>query len=198
MVNSYDDLVKFDNRTIQKIMQEVDFNVLATALLGSNEMIKERFLGNISKRTAGMLLEDMEYQYFGPVFDSEIEEAKRHILAVYDCVLHETESPREFQSIFDKYEEETEKQNKIDSQDKYQGEAYLALLFRGKKEIAETVSAVVFDSMETLENFKDEKSDVLLLRGKTRQARKKIVNTIIAVEKQFKKGKFPRVCVLKD
>jgi hypothetical protein len=262
-------------------MREIDCEVLATALLGSGEAIRERFLGNMSKRAAGMLLEDMEY--FGPVFESEIKEAKQYILDAHDYVLHEAENQREFRSIFDKYEKETKKQKGIDSQDKYQGQECIALVFRGKKETAETVSAVGFDSMETQANFcefinrqklsdgsfvfareteqmveyeitkpllacfdqiagwdgiivgtalrkarpdiiasalrgldkesrrriienlphraaddvmclinMDEKSDIPLPCPNTREARKKIVNTIIAVEKQFKKGKFPK------
>jgi tetratricopeptide (TPR) repeat protein len=148
---NYDDLVKLDDRTIQKIMREISSEVLIPALFDSSEAIRERFLSNMSKRAAGMLLEDMEYSV--PACESEIEEAKQHILDAYDYVLHEAKGQREFQSIFDKYEKETEKQNGTDSQDKYLGEKYIALVFRGKKEIAETVSAVGFDSMETQVNF---------------------------------------------
>jgi flagellar motor switch protein FliG len=44
----------------------------------------------------------------------------------------------------------------------------------------------------------DEKSDTPRLRRNTRQSRKKIVNTILGVEKQFKKGKFSCGFLLKD
>jgi hypothetical protein len=172
---NYDDLIKLDNRIIQKIMREIDSEVLVTALLGSGEAIKERFFSNMSLRAAGMLQEDMAY--FGPVFESETEEAKQHILAVYDRLLHEFDYTREFQSIFDRYaEEKTKKQNGTDSQDRYEGGAYLAL---------------VFDSVIHLIDA-DEESGVPVLRQNIKQARQKIVNTIIAVEKQFKRGKFSK------
>jgi hypothetical protein len=110
---------------------------------------------------------------------------------------------REFQSIFDKYEGGTEKQNEADSQNKHQGEKYIASALRdldkeSRERIIENLSYRVADNVIRLIDA-DEKSEAPLLRWNTKQARKKIVNAIIAVEEQFKRGKFPKgVEFLKD
>jgi flagellar motor switch protein FliG len=149
---TFDDMVKLDDKIIQMIMRDVGYSTLAAALRGSSEAIKEHFFRNMSKRAACMLQEDLEYME--PVFESEVDEAKQCILAVYEDVLHEAEIPREFQSVFDKYAEEaTKKQHETGSQNNYQGEKYIALVLRGKKEIADAVSAAAFDSMDTRTNF---------------------------------------------
>jgi flagellar motor switch protein FliG len=79
---TFDDFIKVDNRTIQRILRDVDSEILVKALLGSREMVKEHFFENMSQRAAGMLKEDMEYIL---VFESEeIEDAKQYILDLYD------------------------------------------------------------------------------------------------------------------
>lgn len=76
----FDDLVYVDDRSIQKILKEIDVKVLSMALKGTNEETKEKIFGNMSHRAANMLKEEMEY--LGPVRIKEVEEAQKNILAI--------------------------------------------------------------------------------------------------------------------
>jgi flagellar motor switch protein FliG len=77
---TFDDLIFVDDRSIQKILKEVDSKELAIALKGASDEVKEKIFRNMSERAAGMLREEMEY--LGPVRVKEVEEAQRRILAI--------------------------------------------------------------------------------------------------------------------
>jgi hypothetical protein len=51
----FDDFVKLDNRTMQKLMCETDSRMLALALKNAKKEVKDKFLMNMSKRAAAML-----------------------------------------------------------------------------------------------------------------------------------------------
>ncbi|HHX59579.1 MAG TPA: flagellar motor switch protein FliG [Epulopiscium sp.] len=76
----FEDILTLDNRSIQRILREVDNHELAVALKGSNEEVKEAIFGNISSRLAAMIAEDLEYM--GPKRIKEIEEAQQRIVNI--------------------------------------------------------------------------------------------------------------------
>lgn len=76
----FDDLVKLDDRAIQRILREVDSKDLALALRGGGEEVRERVFKNMSSRAAQMLKEDMEVG--GPVRLRTVEDAQQRIVAV--------------------------------------------------------------------------------------------------------------------
>jgi len=78
---TFDDLVKLDDRTIQKIMRDCDSQILALALKNAKKEVRDMFFKNMSKRAEAMLKEDIEYA--NPDTESDIEDAKQFILDVY-------------------------------------------------------------------------------------------------------------------
>lgn len=77
---TFDDLVQVDNRSMQKILKEVDSKELGLALKGASEEVKEKIFGNMSERAGKMLQEELEFM--GPVRVKEVEESQRRILAI--------------------------------------------------------------------------------------------------------------------
>jgi flagellar motor switch protein FliG len=76
----FDNLNDVDDRGIQALLREVSSDQLTLALKGADEGIREKILGNMSKRAAEMLREDMEAK--GPVRLSEVEGAQKEIIAI--------------------------------------------------------------------------------------------------------------------
>lgn len=76
----FDNLVEVDDRGIQALLREVSSESLIIALKGADEAVREKILGNMSKRAAEMLRDDLEAK--GPVRLSEVEAAQKDILAV--------------------------------------------------------------------------------------------------------------------
>ena len=76
----FEDLLNVDDRSIQKIVSDVDKQTLALALKNAGEEIKDKILKNMSKRGAESMGEELEM--LGPKPLSEVEEAQRAILDV--------------------------------------------------------------------------------------------------------------------
>jgi flagellar motor switch protein FliG len=76
----FEDLIRLDDLAIQSILREVDTKLLAKALRGANEEIREKIYNNMSKRAAEVLQEEMEAM--GPTRLSEVEEAQMEIIKV--------------------------------------------------------------------------------------------------------------------
>ena len=76
----FENLNDVDDRGIQALLREISSDILTLALKGADEIIKEKILGNMSKRAAEMLRVDMEAR--GPVRLSEVEAAQKEILTV--------------------------------------------------------------------------------------------------------------------
>ena len=55
----FDDLLKLDDKAVQKLLKEVDNAKWATALKGANEEIKDKIFNNLSQRASETLREDM-------------------------------------------------------------------------------------------------------------------------------------------
>jgi flagellar motor switch protein FliG len=76
----FEDIVLLNDRSIQEILKEIDGRELTLALKGATGEIQDRIFGNMSKRAALGIKEDMEYM--GPVRLSEVEEAQQRIVEV--------------------------------------------------------------------------------------------------------------------
>lgn len=76
----FEDIITLDDRSIQKVLREVDSKDLAMALKTASEDVSSRIYKNMSKRAAEMLQEDMDYM--GPVRLRDIEETQQKIVAI--------------------------------------------------------------------------------------------------------------------
>lgn len=76
----FGDLADVQDRDIQTLLREISSDVLKLALKGADDRVKDRIIGNISKRAAELLLEDMEVM--GPVRLSDVEGAQKEILGI--------------------------------------------------------------------------------------------------------------------
>src|SRR5699024_9042975 len=74
------DIVILDNRTIQRVIREVDCEELRLSLKVSSEEVKEIVFNNMSTRMAETYKEEMEYM--GPVRLKDVEEAQTRIVSV--------------------------------------------------------------------------------------------------------------------
>ena len=75
----FEDIIALDDRSIQKVLREVDSKDLALALKTASEEVASRIYKNMSKRAEEMLKEDIEYM--GPVRLRDIEETQLKIVA---------------------------------------------------------------------------------------------------------------------
>ncbi len=80
MMFVFDSLLEADDRGIQTLLREISNEVLVVALKGCDPKLREKLLGNMSKRAATLLQEDMEAR--GPTRLSEVESAQKEILDV--------------------------------------------------------------------------------------------------------------------
>ena len=76
----FEDILSLDDKSIQRVLREVDNNELAVALKGATEEVQNVIFNNLSKRLAAMIKEDMEYM--GPVRLKDVEEAQQRIVNV--------------------------------------------------------------------------------------------------------------------
>ena len=76
----FEDILSLDDRSIQRVLREIDNNELAVALKGSNEEVQNLIFSNLSKRLATMIREDMDFM--GPVRMKDVEEAQQKIVNI--------------------------------------------------------------------------------------------------------------------
>ncbi|MCH5268014.1 MAG: flagellar motor switch protein FliG [Lachnospiraceae bacterium] len=76
----FEDILSLDDRSVQRVLREVDNNELAVALKGANEEVQNLIFSNLSKRLASMIKEDMEFM--GPVRMKDVEEAQQKIVNI--------------------------------------------------------------------------------------------------------------------
>ncbi|MBQ7264438.1 MAG: flagellar motor switch protein FliG, partial [Synergistaceae bacterium] len=76
----FEDIMRLDDRSLQRVLREVDLKELSLALKGATEDLKAKFFKNMSKRAAEMLQEDMEYM--GPVRVKDVEEAQQKVVNI--------------------------------------------------------------------------------------------------------------------
>ncbi len=76
----FEDIGLLDDRSIQRVLKEVDTKELGLALKGASESVSEKFFRNMSTRAAEMMKEDM--QFMGPVRLKDVEGAQQRIVDV--------------------------------------------------------------------------------------------------------------------
>ena len=76
----FEDILSLDDKSIQRVLREVDNNELAVALKGANEEVQNVIFNNLSKRLATMIKEDMDFM--GPVRLKDVEEAQQKIVNI--------------------------------------------------------------------------------------------------------------------
>ena len=76
----FDDLGKLSDKDIQNVLKSVETGQWAMALKGSSAELKQKILGNMSQRAAGLLTEEMDF--LGAVKLSEVEAIQQQIVDI--------------------------------------------------------------------------------------------------------------------
>lgn len=76
----FEDIVKLGDIELQKVLKEIDNDVLTIALKGASDEIAAKVYANISKRLHDLIVENMEYM--GPVRVRDVEQAQQTIVNV--------------------------------------------------------------------------------------------------------------------
>ncbi|MCR5453018.1 MAG: flagellar motor switch protein FliG [Lachnospiraceae bacterium] len=76
----FEDILLLDDRSIQRVLRDVENSDLGVALKGANEDVQNVIFKNLSSRLASMIKEDMEFM--GPVRMKDVEEAQQKIVGV--------------------------------------------------------------------------------------------------------------------
>ncbi len=76
----FENLGDVDDRGIQALLREVSSDILILGLKGADDILQEKIFGNMSKRAAELLRDDLEAK--GPVKLSEVESAQKEILTI--------------------------------------------------------------------------------------------------------------------
>jgi flagellar motor switch protein FliG len=76
----FEDIVMIDDRSVQRVLREVESQDLALALKGASNEVSEKIYHNMSIRASDMLREDIEFM--GPVRLRDVEEAQQRIVNI--------------------------------------------------------------------------------------------------------------------
>jgi flagellar motor switch protein FliG len=76
----FEDILLLDNRSIQRVLRDVENSTLSVALKSTNEEVQNVIFTNMSQRLAAMIKEDMDYM--GPVRMKDVEEAQQQIVGI--------------------------------------------------------------------------------------------------------------------
>ncbi len=76
----FEDILLLDDRSIQRVLRDVENADLGVALKGANEDVQNVIFKNLSSRLASMIKEDKEFM--GPVRMKDVEEAQQKIVGV--------------------------------------------------------------------------------------------------------------------
>ncbi|MBQ1547297.1 MAG: flagellar motor switch protein FliG [Lachnospiraceae bacterium] len=76
----FEDILLLDDRSIQRVLRDVENSTLGVALKGANEEVQGVIFKNMSTRLAAMVKEDMDFM--GPVRMKDVEEAQQQIVGV--------------------------------------------------------------------------------------------------------------------
>ncbi|WP_018132563.1 flagellar motor switch protein FliG [Effusibacillus pohliae] len=76
----FEDIVLLDNRSIQRVIRDVETSDLQLALKAASEEVREVIFRNMSKRMAETFKQDMEFM--GPVRLRDVEEAQQRIVGI--------------------------------------------------------------------------------------------------------------------
>lgn len=76
----FEDIVMIDDRSVQRVLREVESQDLALALKGASSEVSQKIFSNMSSRAAEMLKEDIEFM--GPVRLRDVEEAQQRVVNI--------------------------------------------------------------------------------------------------------------------
>lgn len=76
----FENLLSLEDRSIQRLLKDIESDSLIIALKGAPQELRDKFLSNMSTRAAETLREDMELR--GPVRVSQVEAEQKSILQV--------------------------------------------------------------------------------------------------------------------
>jgi flagellar motor switch protein FliG len=76
----FEDIVMLDDKSIQRVLREVETSELSKALKPCDAEVQEKVFKNMSKRAGSMLKEDIEFM--GPIRMKDAEEAQQKIVAI--------------------------------------------------------------------------------------------------------------------
>lgn len=76
----FEDIARLEDKSIQRILRDVDTKDLALSLKGMKDDVKDKILKNMSERAQTMLMEDIEYM--GPVRAKDVQMAQSKIVGV--------------------------------------------------------------------------------------------------------------------
>jgi flagellar motor switch protein FliG len=76
----FDDIQKLSDKDMQGVLKNVESAQWAMALKGASQDLRDKVVGNMSKRAADMLMEEMDY--LGSVKLSEVETVQQQIVDI--------------------------------------------------------------------------------------------------------------------
>ena len=76
----FEDIVLIEDKSMQRVLKEIDVNDITVALKAASEEVKSKFFSNLSKRAVEMIREELEFM--GPVRLKTVEEAQQKIVNV--------------------------------------------------------------------------------------------------------------------
>ncbi len=76
----FEDIVLLDDKSIQRVLRDVETSDLGKALKSVDDEVKEKIFRNMSKRAVSLMKEDMEFM--GPTRLSDVEESQQKVVNV--------------------------------------------------------------------------------------------------------------------
>ncbi len=76
----FEDIVMIDDRSVQRVLREVESHDLALALKGASNEVTQKIFNNMSSRASEMLRDDI--QFMGPVRLRDVEEAQQRVVNI--------------------------------------------------------------------------------------------------------------------
>jgi flagellar motor switch protein FliG len=74
----FEDIIILDDRSIQRVLKDVETKDLAIALKAASDEVKEKIFKNVSERVGGMIQEEIEFM--GPMRLTDVELAQQRIV----------------------------------------------------------------------------------------------------------------------
>ncbi len=78
MMFVFEDIILLDDRSVQRLLKEVETKDLAISLKAASEEIKRKIFTNVSERVTAMIKEEMEF--LGPMRLSDVEASQQKIV----------------------------------------------------------------------------------------------------------------------
>ncbi len=78
MMFVFDDLILLDDRSVQRLLKEVETKDLAISLKAASDEVKNKIYANVSERVGVLIKEEMEFM--GPMRLSDVEAAQQRIV----------------------------------------------------------------------------------------------------------------------